>query len=114
MKKLYTLLVVALIGFAGNAQIVNIPDANFKAKLLLASPSNYIASTETPDASGNVTTYSQIDTNNDGEIQVSEALAIKWLYIIQSSIANLTGIESFTNLEFLACGDNQLKCEWFN
>jgi Leucine-rich repeat (LRR) protein len=108
MKKLYTLLVVALIGFAGNAQIVNIPDANFKAKLLLASPSNYIASTETPDASGNVTTYSQIDTNNDGEIQVSEALAIKWLYIIQSSIANLTGIESFTNLEFLACGDNQL------
>jgi Leucine-rich repeat (LRR) protein len=39
---------------------------------------------------------------------VSEALAIKWLYIIQSSIANLTGIESFTNLEFLACGDNQL------
>jgi Leucine-rich repeat (LRR) protein len=108
MKKLYTLLVIALIGFVGKAQIVNIPDANFKAKLLQASPSNYIASTETPDASGNVTTYSQIDTNNDGEIQVSEALSIKWLNVYESNIANLTGIESFTNLQVLYCFSNQL------
>jgi hypothetical protein len=38
MKKFYALLVVALIGFVGKAQIVNIPDAYFKAKLLEASP----------------------------------------------------------------------------
>jgi Leucine-rich repeat (LRR) protein len=108
MKKLYTLLVIALIGFVGNAQIVNIPDANFKAKLLQASPTNQIASTQTPNASGQVTTYSKIDTNNDGEIQVSEALAIKWLNVQSSSIADLTGIESFMNLQFLKCDFNQL------
>jgi hypothetical protein len=108
MKKLYTLLVIALIGFVGNAQIVNIPDANFKAKLLQASPSNIIASTQTPDINGNVTTYTKIDTNNDGEIQVSEALVIKWLSVSQSNIANLTGIESFTNLQVLFCFSNQL------
>jgi Leucine-rich repeat (LRR) protein len=108
MKKLYTLLVIALIGFVGKAQIVNIPDANFKAKLLQASPSNQIASTQTPNASGNVTTYIKIDTNNDGEIQVSEALAIKWLSVRISSISDLTGIESFTNLISLSCRHNSL------
>jgi Leucine-rich repeat (LRR) protein len=108
MKKLYTLLVIALIGFVGKAQIVNIPDANFKAKLLEAGPSNYIASTQTPEANGTVTTFEKIDTNNDGEIQVSEALAIKWLKVTESTIANLTGIESFTNLKYLNCSYNQL------
>ena len=108
MKKLYTLLVIALIGFVGKAQIVNIPDANFKAKLLQASPSNQIASTQTPDINGYVTTYAKIDTNNDGEVQVSEALAIKWLSVRISSISDLTGIESFTNLINLNCSNNQL------
>jgi Leucine-rich repeat (LRR) protein len=107
MKKPYTLLVVALIGFVGKAQIVNIPDANFKAKLLQASPDNYIASTQTPIDTW-VPTYSKIDTNNDGEIQVSEALAIQWLAVDQSNITNLTGIEGFTNLLYLSCNSNQI------
>lgn len=38
MKKFYTLLFI-VVGLLVNAQIVNIPDANFKAKLLQASPS---------------------------------------------------------------------------
>jgi hypothetical protein len=86
MKKLYFLLFIAF-SFATNAQIVNIPDANFKAKLLSANASNGIASTEMPvyDASGitewSVPSYSTIDINNDGEIQVSEAQAIKFLGI---------------------------------
>jgi hypothetical protein len=108
MKKLYTLLLVVLAAFSSTAQIVNIPDANFKAKLLWASPNtNYhFASTQTPDINGNVTSYSKIDTNNDGQIQVSEALAIKYLKIYDSSmntlpIYNVTGLESFTNLEYL-------------
>lgn len=108
MKKLYILLVILFIGFGCNSQIVNISDANFKAKLLQASPTNQVASTETPDPNGYVTTYAKIDTNNDGEIQVSEALALKWLNVSQSNISNLTGIESFTNLQFLNCHANQL------
>jgi Leucine-rich repeat (LRR) protein len=107
MRKFYVIILAFCFGYSLQSQIVNIPDANFKAKLLQASPSNYIASTETPDANGNIT-YAKIDTNNDGEIQVSEALAIKWLNVTLSNIANLSGIESFTNLQYLECGVNQL------
>lgn len=108
MKNLYTLIVIALVGFIGNAQIVNIPDANFKAKLLSASATNQVASTETPDSNGNVITHAKIDTNNDGQIQLSEALAITWLDATTSSISDLTGIQSFSNLIYLSCGDNSL------
>lgn len=96
------------MGFVGKAQIVNIPDANFKARLL-ASATNQIASTQTPDVTGSVTIYNNIDTNNDGEIQVSEALAIKWLSLAASSITDLTGIESFSNLVILRCNNNQIN-----
>ena len=42
MKKLYFLFFLT-IGFFGNAQIINFPDANFKAKLLEADISNGVA-----------------------------------------------------------------------
>lgn len=61
MKKLYSLLVVLLIGFVGNAQIVNIPDANFKARLLQADVTNQIAR----DVDFH---FIKIDENGDGEI----------------------------------------------
>jgi hypothetical protein len=113
MKKLYTLLVVAFATLSSTAQIVNIPDANFKAKLLAANYVLSIASTQTPQYNSTnynytVTSYSKIDTNNDGEIQVSEALAIKWLKIDSSSISNLAGIEFFSNLVYLKCDYNLL------
>jgi len=107
MKKLYILFFLT-IGFFGNAQIVNIPNANFKAKLLSATPSIQIASIQTPDSFGNVTSYNKIDINNDGEIQVSEAQAIKWLKINYSAISNLVGIEEFINLITLNCSNNQI------
>jgi Secretion system C-terminal sorting domain len=83
------------------AQIVNIPDANFKAKLLAASTVNSIAF----DASGN---NMKINTNNDFEIQVSEALTVFGLIINNSNINDLTGIESFMNIEILNCNSNLL------
>src|SRR6478609_1320990 len=98
MKKIY-FLVTFLATFYTQAQIVNIPDANFKAKLLAASTSQSIASIETPDSNGQVGSYSAIDTNNDGEIQVSEALLIKWLNISSPTITSLTGVNSFSNLQ---------------
>ena len=112
MKKLYPFLFL-LLSFAANAQIVNIPNANFKAKLLQASSSNQIASSQTPVynavySNWYVSSYNVIDTNYDGEIQVSEAQAIKWLSVQSSSISNLTGIEAFTNLQILYCQSNQL------
>ena len=108
MRKLYILFFLT-IGFLGNAQIVNIPNANFKAKLLSASSINPIASSVIPDYNGNVSSYNSIDSNGDGEIQVSEAEAIKWLDISTSNSTNITGIEAFINLEFLDCNYNYMN-----
>jgi Leucine-rich repeat (LRR) protein len=69
-------------------QNVYIPDANFKAYLL-----------------GN----SQINTNGDFEIQVSEASAFDGLIECNNSnISDLTGIEAFVSLTKLECGNNPL------
>ena len=89
------------MAFSANAQIVNIPDANFKARLLAASPSQSIAY----DASF---TRIEIDINNDNEIQVSEAATVCYLYVSSSSIINLTGLESFVNLKNFSCNYNQI------
>ena len=99
MKKLLFLMLL----FTGmvNGQIVNIPDANFKAKLLAADTDNYIAK----DANG----FIKIDSNNDGQIQDSEAAIIISLNVDNSSITNLTGISSFINLLNLRIGGNSIS-----
>ena len=106
MKKIYFTLLTFLFFGVAHAQIVNIPNANFKAKLLTASPSNQIASTQTPiyNSSNNtwiVSSYNKIDTNNDGQIQVSEAQTIKYLKLSGGGITNLEGIAGFINIIFL-------------
>ncbi|MGC4039381.1 MAG: T9SS type A sorting domain-containing protein [Flavobacterium sp.] len=108
MKKLYASLTILFAGFVANAQIVNIPDANFKAKLLAASPTIFIASTGEIDELGQVGFYTSIDTNNDGEIQLSEAQAIRYLDLRDSNISSLEGINSFTNLALLYIGSNHI------
>lgn len=107
MKK-YCLLIFLFFTYFFQAQIINIPDSNFKAKLLSASSDNPVASIESPDNYGSVNSYNVIDNNSDGEIQVSEALLIKHLNISFSYITNLEGIQSFLNLEALSCNSNQL------
>jgi Leucine-rich repeat (LRR) protein len=99
MKKLLLLLLL----FTGmvNAQIVNIPDAAFKAKLLESDVTNNIAL----DAANN---QIKIDANNDGQIQVTEALSVYKLRVWNATIFNLTGISGFTNLTFLDCTNNIL------
>ncbi len=82
-----------------NAQIINFPDANFKARLLIASPSVNVAAT-----GWNGTTSSnlfKIDANNDGEIDQSEALAVTMLNVAGRSVSDLSGLEFFTNLRIL-------------
>ena len=109
MKTKLTFLLLFIIAFC-NAQIVNIPDANFKAKLLAADTSNQLASSQTPAYTNwTVSSYNKIDVNNDGQIQITEAQSIKWLNINNNSnISDLTGIEAFTNLNFLSCSYNQI------
>ena len=82
------LLILLLLPIFGFGQNVNIPDANFKVYLV-----------------GNT----NINTNGDTEIQVSEASAFNGLiYVYNMNISNLTGIEAFTALTELSCGNNQL------
>ena len=93
MKKI--VLIITLINFSVfQAQIVNIPDANFKIKLLNHNPI--------------------IDLNNDNEIQVTEAESFNGSLAVSSgNISDLTGIEAFINITELNCGENNLtnlKC----
>jgi len=95
-------LFILLFASISNAQIVNIPDANFKAKLLAADTSNSIAI----NIANN---YFKIDANDDGEIQESEALQVSDLDVSNSTIASLIGINSFTSLNNLYCSNNQIS-----
>src|SRR5690606_27455136 len=80
--------------------IINIPDTNFKTHLVQFLPwggaydynNNFIIT----------------DLNEDGEIQISESLNIKTLWVYSSNISNLTGIEAFLNLNRLYCQNNQI------
>lgn len=97
---IYCLLVFCMAGILP-AQVIFIPDANFKNKLLEASPSNPIAQ----DENGNAIT---IDTNQDGEIGEDEALTVFELDVHGAQISDLSGIEYFTNLTRLDCSGNNL------
>lgn len=98
MKTFTKLICTVFLFFGGflQAQIVNIPDQNFKEALL------------NQDAFG----QPPIDINGDGEIQVSEAEALNGLIVgdpwISYNIQDMTGIEAFVNIHYLSCINNQL------
>ncbi|CAM4112154.1 T9SS type A sorting domain-containing protein [Flavobacterium antarcticum] len=111
--KTLVLFITLLLSALGYSQIINIPNAAFKSKLLAANSTNFFASTEAPVYSVFYNNWSgptsnTIDTNGDGEIQVSEALAIKCLNLKDSNLTNLSGIEFFTNLQSLRVNGNNL------
>jgi Leucine-rich repeat (LRR) protein len=96
MRKLFS-IVLLFIGIVVNAQILSFADANLKAKLL----SNDVAT----DIFGNPII---IDTNGNGEIELSEALLVPNLNLNAANISSLDGITSFTNLQSLQVNDNLL------
>lgn len=97
MKKI--LFFLLFISGMAQAQIVNIPDANFKAALV---------SSNCVDTNNNSYADADADTNDNGEIEVSEALAVQRLIVFGSNISSLQGIQSFTNLISLSAGYNQI------
>jgi len=109
MKKRYFFSVAILFAFTATAQIVNIPDANFKAKLLEADVSNTIAYVHVwPPVNNQFYIPVKIDSNNNGEIEESEAAIIYTLDVSSSNIASLEGVNAFTGLGSLHCEFNQL------
>jgi hypothetical protein len=104
MKK-YLFLFTLLSTFA-NGQIIIFTDVVFKTRLLNANTSNTIAK----NSQGN---YFKIDANNNSEIEVSEALEVFELRVERPQnssnyINTLSGIEYFTNLRLLSCGNNNI------
>lgn len=85
IEKIISILLLFVSSFA-LAQIVDIPDANFKAALI-----NY-----------------GVDANSDGEIQVIEANNQLGLALDGENISDLTGIEVFVALDNLDVRNNQL------
>jgi len=82
-------LLILLTYNLSQAQIVTIPDVNFKNALLTHDPI--------------------IDTNSDGEIQVSEAENTTDLDLNSKDISSLEGIAAFVNLATLNCSLNNLS-----
>lgn len=102
MKKIILFLFAIATSYVTSAQIINFPDANFKARLLNANTSNGIATNLS-------NSYFKIDANNDSEIQYSEALAVKNLNLSFSNINSLEGIQNFINLTGLECSNNSIS-----
>ncbi len=96
-----------------NAQIVNVPDAKFKAALLqkldLLDYNTWVARTSDGTSDGSPV---QIDSNNNNEIEVSEVENIEQLHLSNldntNQITDLTGISSFKSLKKLVCSNNKL------
>jgi uncharacterized repeat protein (TIGR01451 family) len=85
--------------FVGYAQVIDFPDANFK---------NALVNTLCVDIGGSFGPDIDADLNDDGEIDLSEALNIEKLNVSSNQIINLAGIENFSNLINLTCNDNKI------
>jgi len=97
MKQYYILAAIFFLTLSSSAQIINIPDAIFKAQLLsgIATQSN-----------------SQpfiLDANSNGEIEVEEAAMVDGIGLSQGEIVSLEGIQYFTNLKSLVCMSNNVE-----
>lgn len=104
MKHAY-LLLFALFSAQMIAQNIEFTDPAFKTYLInITAESNKAA-----NITGNPTA---IDTNNDDEIQLSEALNISRLSCSNNDITSIGGIENFTNLKIL--GFSNQSMETFN
>jgi uncharacterized repeat protein (TIGR01451 family) len=104
MKQFYRFLILFLSTFFVQAQVINIPDANFK---------NALVNTLCVNLNGNFDSQglgtADADTNDNGEIELSEALAVEKLTLTGQSISSLSGIENFTNLKVLSFDDNMIS-----
>ncbi|MBK9735366.1 MAG: hypothetical protein IPO92_10510 [Saprospiraceae bacterium] len=85
MKILFVLSFLAF-WFVGYGQIIDFNDVNFK---------NALFNSKCVDIDGNGVGDADADLNNDGEIDLSEALKANILYLHARGISSLSGIENF-------------------
>jgi Leucine-rich repeat (LRR) protein len=101
MLDMRSLLLFSFLTFCGvaNGQIIDFPDANFK---------NALVNSICTDSDGNGSFDSDADLNDDGEIDIEEALKIISLDVSTRNISSLEGIGNFKNLERLYCLQNEI------
>ncbi|WP_315823469.1 hypothetical protein [Paraflavitalea speifideaquila] len=80
-------VLVMALSISAMAQVVRIPDANFKRAIIEQG----------------------VDTNGDGQIQVEEAKKVTILYVTKADIVSLEGIKSFVNLVDFGFPENKVK-----
>ena len=113
MKKYiyFTILLLVFSTFA-YTQIINFADSNFKNVLLSTTSTGNSAGTGAVVYNASQTFVPQsfiaVDANSDGEIQQSEALTVTYLSLAGNNIANMGGIEYFTNLKYINLVSNPL------
>lgn len=94
-----SLLIVLFLGQTTIAQIINIPDPVFK---------DVLVNGHCADLDGDGSLDGDVDTNDDGEIQQSEAEAVFELVLQDNAITSMEGLQSFTNIEILWAGYNKM------
>ncbi|MDC8002790.1 T9SS type A sorting domain-containing protein [Aureisphaera galaxeae] len=100
MKLKLLSLLFLFSGTVGWSQIVDIPDAAFKSACV---------NLPIVDFDGDGVPEADVDTNDDGEIQVSEAEAVQNFYPRGIGILSMEGIEAFSNLIRINCSQNSLS-----
>ena len=93
MKQLYLLILFSL-SIPGFTQTIIFTDQNLRVELINAGPFNSTARNANGD-------FINIDTNNDNQIQVSEAMLVWQLNLNAPNITDMGGIKSFENLRIL-------------
>lgn len=83
-----------------SAQNITCADTNFR---------NALVNTLCVDIDGDDAPDVDVDANDDGIIQLSEALAVQRLNVLGAGIQSMSGIENFTNLIKLECGYNVIE-----
>lgn len=90
MKKIFTSVFILLFLWM-NSQNITFEDPSFKWLLVFSADT-------AKDLNGN---FFKIDTNNDGEISLSEASFVSYIDVHLGGITSLEGIRNFTNLSEL-------------
>ena len=111
-----SLLLFSIIAKATNYDpIINFTDANFKLALLNCQSSSISPTYNNENYTFTPAQSSPIDTNGDGEIQISEALLVKSLVIWAPNgptgpihFSNVEELQYFTNLELLKINFTQI------
>jgi hypothetical protein len=103
-KNIFFVILILLTYNLSIAQNINFPDSNFKTKLLQCDVSG-----SNPIALNLIGNQFKIDSNSDGQIEQSEALEVSYLFLYASNISDLTGIEYFTNIQYLGINNNSIS-----